>query len=115
MRLLALASLILLQSCNGIIYSQMTNKLSNDLTKSQVIDILGTEPFEKKSKNDNEVMVYYVHSSVFDLIFPKRFPYFGFYPFSLTGQEFWIVLKNGKVSTFGSANNFGNSLNNIGN
>lgn len=115
MRLLVLAGLILLQSCSGIIYSQMTNKLSNNLTKSQVIEILGTEPFEKKFKNDNEVMVYYVHSSVFDLIFPKKFPYFGFYPFSLTGQEFWIVLKNGKVLTFGSADNFSNSLNNIGN
>lgn len=102
--------LLSLSSCGGFIYEQATNKLDGNMDRSEVISRLGTKPFSKKLNGNSEVMVYYTYASIFDLIFCDRFPYFGFYPFNVSGQEFWIVLENGKVSKFGYAKNFGNSL-----
>ena len=34
-------------------------------------------------------------------------------PFNITGDEFWIVLKNGIVVSFGYAKNYGYSFNNL--
>lgn len=102
-----------LQSCSNVVYRYVTNKLNVGIARSEVVDVIGSKPVEKKYFKDNEIMVYYVHSSIFDLIFSKNFPYFGFYPFSLTGEEFWIVLKNNKVSSFGYAKNYGYSFSNL--
>ncbi len=105
--------IIFIQSCTNIINRQVTNKLEHGLTKTEVTDIIGSKPAETKYFSNSEIMVYYIHSAIFDLIFSKNFPYFGFYPFNSTGDEFWIVLKNNRVSSFGYAKNYGYSFNNI--
>lgn len=111
--ILSLFLITFLQSCTNIVYRQVINKIDYGLTKAEVIDIIGSKPTEKKFFGNNEVMVYYIHSSIFSLIFSKNFPYFGFYPFNSTGDEFWIVLKNNSVSSFGYARNYGYSFNNL--
>ena len=103
-----------LQSCSDIVYRHVTNNLTIGITKNEVIDTIGSKPVEKRYFGDSEIMVYYMHSSIFDLIFSKNFPSFGFYPFNLTGEEFWVVLKNDKVSSFGYAKNYGYSFGNLG-
>ena len=111
--LLVIISVTTLQSCSIIIHRQTTNKLEYGLAKEEVVKIIGSAPSEKKYFGNKEVMVYYLHSSVFDLIFSNKFPYIGFYPFNITGDEFWIVLKNGIVVSFGYAKNYGYLFNNL--
>lgn len=104
-----------LQSCSSVVYRHVTNRLGVGMVKNEVIEAIGSKPVEKRYFGDSELMVYYIHSSIFDLIFSKNFPYFGFYPFNLTGEEFWVVLKNDKVESFGYARNYGYSFGSLGN
>jgi hypothetical protein len=87
----------------------MTNNLDVSMTKQDVIKVMGHND-EKRLIQGDEVLVYYMHNSVFDLFFTKSFPFVGFYPFNRTGKEFWIVLKDGKVASFGYPADFGKKI-----
>jgi hypothetical protein len=99
--------------CTSVTHIHLTNRLRNGIGKEEVVSTMGSEPAEKMAFGGKEVLVYYLHASVFDLIFnQKRLPYVGFYPLLQTGREYWIVLERDRdrVVAFGYAENFGNSL-----
>jgi hypothetical protein len=107
-------ALVPLTSCTNIAHRHVTNDLYLGATAKEVVLVMGDGPAEKKSFGGKEVMVYYVYSSIFDLIVNwEKFPYVGFYPLLSTGQEFWIILNDNRVESFGYAKNFSNSLKNL--
>ncbi|MDR1425716.1 MAG: hypothetical protein LBI70_01840 [Rickettsiales bacterium] len=102
--------------CTRVSHIYLTNGLASGSRRSDVIFTMGGEPAEKRASGKTDVMVYYLHAALFDLIFnQKRAPYVGFYPLLRTGREFWVVLsKNSeRVIAFGYAEDFGNSLKNL--
>jgi hypothetical protein len=110
-----LAILPFLASCVNIVHRHTTNELQLGKRREEVMAIMGGEPDEKKIYGSREVLVYYIHSSIFDLFTNgEKFPFVGFYPLFSTGREFWIILNNNRIEAFGYAKDFGNSLKNIG-
>jgi len=90
------------------IYS--SNNLQKGLSKTDVVDSFG-EPSERRIFNRNDVYVYYLHNSIFDLIFSNKFPYIGFFPLNRTGKEYWIVFdENGRLKYFGKSNELLNRI-----
>jgi hypothetical protein len=79
------------------------------MSEQEVKAVMGNSD-EKKVYYDKNILVYYVHNSIFDMIFAKNFPYIGFFPFNRTGKEFWVVLKDGGVIASGYAGDFGKKL-----
>jgi hypothetical protein len=90
----------------------MTNDLKKSMSEEEVKGIMGAVS-EKKLYFDKKILVYYVHSSVFDIVFSKSFPYVGPFPFNRTGKEFWVVMENNVVIAFGYAGDFGGRLMNL--
>jgi hypothetical protein len=90
----------------------MTNDVHKLASKQEVEAIFGPSE-EKKFYQNREILVYYLHNSLFDMIFSKNFPFIGFFPLIRTGKEFWIVLENEQVVAMGYADNFGYRLNGI--
>jgi hypothetical protein len=99
---------LFLASCVGN-FNFALNDLKKSLSEKDVKSIIG-DSSERKLYREKDILVYYIHNSVFDLFFSKTFPYFGFFPFNRTGKEFWVVLKDDKVIAFGYATDFGNRL-----
>jgi hypothetical protein len=92
----------------------MTNDLKKSMSEREVIAIMGNSE-EKRSYYDKNILVYYIHSSIFELIFTKTPPYIGFFPLNRTGKEFWVILENDKVTAFGYSKNFGDRFFGIAN
>jgi hypothetical protein len=90
----------------------MTNDLKKSMSEQEVFAIMGKSE-EKKIYYDKSILVYYVHNSIFELIYSKIPPYIGFFPFNRTGREFWIIFEDDKVIAFGYSGDFGNRLSNI--
>lgn len=101
--------LTLLSSCFPLTGNGLKDVNFQD-TKEEVIDTIG-KPYTKKLFYNKEYMVYYIHDSIFDLLFStNEFPYIGFYPFLRTGNEYWVILEDNKVVAVGLAKNFGNNI-----
>jgi hypothetical protein len=99
--------------CTNVSHVYLTNDLTTGSTRAEAISAMGSEPTRKMASAKMDVLVYYLHASVFDLVFsPQKAPFVGFYPLLRTGQEFWVVLDRArdKVVAFGYAENFSNSL-----
>jgi hypothetical protein len=92
----------------------MTNDIQKFSPKQDVEAVLGQSE-EKKIYQNKEILVYYLHNSLFDMIFSKNFPFIGFFPLVRTGKEFWVVLEDGRVTAAGYADNFGRRLGEIAN
>jgi hypothetical protein len=90
-------------------FNIMTNDLKKSMSEQEVETVMGKSE-EKKVYYNKNILVYYVHNSIFDMIFSKNFPYIGFFPFNRTGKEFWIVLEDEGVVAFGYAGDFGKKL-----
>ncbi len=97
-----------LQSCFKVTTYHQTKKLYYNQDSIDIVKKLGS-PTEKKIIDINkEIYVYYVYSSIFDLVLNiEKFPYIGFYPLNRTGKEFWIILNNEKLKSSGYAKDFG--------
>lgn len=100
---------ILLTACFPVT-SNGFKKVNVGDSKKQVVKILG-RPTSKKAYYSKEHYVYYVHQDFFSLFFNiKRFPFVGFYPFLRTGEEYWVIMEDDKVVSFGSSSNYKNSI-----
>jgi hypothetical protein len=82
------------------------------MSSKEVIKVMGRSD-EKKLGFGKNILVYYLHSSIFDLFFSKNFPYIGPYPFNRTGKEYWVVLKDDKVVAFGYLSDFYQQLSSL--
>ena len=116
MKIITIFLSFLLVSCSSIGISSSLTKIEYGMSKDEVVNkVFKTKPMEKKIiSKDQEIYVYYVHSSLFDFIFNKeRFPYIGFYPLNRTGREYWLLfdLKQGLVKS-GYANEWNKLKNN---
>lgn len=101
--------LILLSGCFPLT-SNSLKKLNVNDNEEQVIKVLG-KPFSKKAYYNKVYWVYYVHDDLFSVFFNiKRFPFIGFSPLLRTGDEYWIIMEDGRVVSFGTAKNFKNSI-----
>lgn len=90
--------------------SNSLKKLSVNDTEEQVIKTLG-KPFSKKVYYNKVFLIYYIHDDFFSIFFNlKKFPFIGFYPLLRTGDEYWIIMEDNKLVSFGSAKNFGNNI-----
>ncbi|MDR1495096.1 MAG: hypothetical protein LBI29_03635 [Rickettsiales bacterium] len=100
-------------ACANVNFIHLTKELRTGDTREEVVSAMGGNPAEQKASVRMDVLVYYLHASIFDLVFSqKRAPFVGFYPLLLTGREFWIVVDRGRDRTvaFGYAEDFNNSL-----
>lgn len=97
-----------LPSCSGIVTYYQTKGLFYGQDSKSILKAFGS-PAEKKIIGKNkEIYVYYVHSSIFDMLLnSERFPYIGFYPLNRTGKEFWIVMNGGQLESSGYAGDIG--------
>lgn len=96
---------ILLSSCFPLTSNSLKKIHLNDSEKD-VTNVLG-KPFSKKAHYSKEQLVYYIHDDFFSIFFNlKKFPFIGFYPLLRTGEEYWIVIEEGKVVSFDSASNY---------
>lgn len=101
--------LILLSGCFPLT-SNSLKKINVDYTEDQVVKVLG-KPFSKKAYYNKVYLVYYIHDDLFSIFFNiKRFPFVGFSPFLRTGDEYWIIMENDRVVSFGTAKNFGSNI-----
>ena len=96
--------MLFLQSCSpSICTTYSLNKLKYGLSKEEVVNsVFGSKPFEKKIVDGNkEIYVYYIHTSIVDLILTKKFPYIGLYPLNRTGREYWLLFddKDGLIKS----------------
>ncbi|MBR2141386.1 MAG: hypothetical protein IJ853_03430 [Rickettsiales bacterium] len=94
----------LLQSCYSVNSNYSLNKLKYGLSEEEIRkNVFSCEPAEKNIVDETKVVyVYYIHSSIFDLIFnSERFPYIGFYPINRTGKEYWLLVdkKDGLIKS----------------
>ncbi|MDR3079288.1 MAG: hypothetical protein LBU15_04625 [Rickettsiales bacterium] len=115
-RSLLLVPLLLVTACTGIVHIHLTRELRGGSSRGEAIAAMGSDPAEQRASSRMDVLVYYLHASLFDLVFSqRRAPFFGFYPLLLTGHEFWIVVDRNRdrVVAFGYAENFGSSLGNL--
>lgn len=100
---------ILLSGCFPLT-SNSLKKINVNNTEKQVVEVLG-KPFSKKAYYNKTYLVYYIHDDLFSIFFNlKRFPFVGFSPLLRTGDEYWVIMEDGKVVSFGSASNFKNSI-----
>jgi hypothetical protein len=90
-------------------FNFMTNDINKLASKQDVEAVLGRSE-EKKIYQNKEILVYYLHNSLFDMILSKNFPFVGFFPLVRTGKEFWIALENERVVAMGYIDNFGYRL-----
>jgi len=77
-------------------------KLRLNDSKPMVLKIMG-KPSSISMHYNKEFLVYYIHDDFFDLIFPSKFPFVGFYPLTRTGKKYWIVLEDGHLISYGEA------------
>ena len=103
--LLSLSTLI---SCS-VVTTNSISKVHVTDNRNEVIKKVGIPDIIKGYYN-KEILVYYVHSDIFDLFISSKFPYIGFYPLLRTGEEYWVILEDGKVASFGSAKNYKTSI-----
>lgn len=101
--------LITLVSCFPLT-SNSLKKLNVNDSEKDVVKVLG-KPFSKKAYYNKVYWVYYVHDDFFSIFFNfSRFPFVGFSPFLRTGDEYWVIMEDGRVVSFGSAKNFKGSI-----
>lgn len=104
-----LSIFILLTACFPLT-SNSFKKINVGDSEKRVVKVLGN-PTSKKAYYNKEHFVYYVHQDFFSLFFNiKRFPFIGFYPFLRTGEEYWVIMEDDKVVSFGSSSNYKNSI-----
>lgn len=85
------------------------NKIDVGMTKKQVTKVMG-KPYSTNAFYNKDFFVYYVHEDFIDLFISKKFPFIGFYPIIRTGTEYWIVLENARVVSYGEARHFKNNV-----
>lgn len=90
--------------------SNAFKKINVNDTQEEVERVLG-KPFSKRAYYNKTFLVYYVYEDFFGIfINQKKVPFVGFPPLLRTGDEYWVILENGKVVAFGLSKNFGNSI-----
>ena len=101
--------ILFLSSCFPLT-SNSLNKIEIGDSKEHVVKKLGKQ-YTQKGYYNKTFLVYYVHDSFFEIFFnAKEFPFIGFYPFLRTGKEYWVVIENNKVVSFGNADNYKNNI-----
>lgn len=108
MRILAIIALVFLAAC-GTTYIP-TNGLKYGMGRDEAMKTMHAKPVATKAYYNKEFMVYYLHGGFFDYFFVRKAPFVGFYPLVRTGEEFWIILEDGKIVSFGEAKNYKNSV-----
>jgi outer membrane protein assembly factor BamE (lipoprotein component of BamABCDE complex) len=104
-----LLSFLFLLACFPLT-SNSLNKIRVGDSREHVINVLGKQ-YTKKAYYSKTYLVYYIHDSFFEIFFnSKEFPFIGFYPLIRTGKEYWVIIDNDKVVSFGNANNYKNNI-----
>ena len=106
MKYLLLISIFMLSSC-AITTNYSLNKLQYGQSKNDVIKAIGSPTSKRILGESNEVYIYYVHDSLFDLFLTARFPFIGFYPINRTGKEILLYFNDNKlVKSIGAKEHF---------
>lgn len=101
--------ILFLNSCFPLTANSL-KRINVNNTEEQVVKVLG-KPYSKKAYYNKEYFVYYIHDDFFSIFFNmKKFPFVGFYPFLRTGEEYWVIIEDGRVVSFGSSSNYKNSI-----
>lgn len=84
-----------------------TNSLGEGDSRDDVLRIMGN-PSRTFLMDGREFLVYDLSSSMSESVFGKNAPYLGIAPLTRTGNEYYVVLENGKVIGYGDADNYRN-------